>query len=323
MRNPGEDAATAIEDRSIFTADAGRLVPTPLARGPWYPNSQHGSAMLGLLARAVESHEAERPMQVVRLVADLARAAPLQAVRTPSRCLRSGKNVEIVEASIELDGKVFATAQALRIRVADVDVSHHENGRAMPPPYGPPPSRDGRSLLMPLIEGEAFHHAVDIRPTREPAERALWLRLRCPLVAGEPLSPLVRTAALADWSYSVPTIASEIRRGEMLPRTVATINPDAALHIHRPLVGEWLCMDADVHYGPHGAGSANARLYDKRGSIGHTSQSILIRALDEQPLRVCVGKPESHGRQSPQSDGGPRQNAVRSRAWSASRCPVG
>lgn len=273
-----------VEDRSIFTADGSWLIPTPLARGPWYPNSQHGSAMLGLLARAVEQHPAERPMQVVRLVADLGRAAPLQAVRTPSRCLRSGKNVEIVEAEIELDGKVFATARALRIRVTDIDVSHHENGRSTPPPHGPPPATEGTSQLLPLVEGEAFHHSVDIRATRQSAERALWFRLRCPLIAGEPISPFVRVAALADWSYSVPTIAREIRRGEMSPRTVATINPDAAIHVHRPMIGDWLCMDADVHYGPHGAGSANARLYDAHGSIGHTSQSILLRDLEEQPL---------------------------------------
>lgn len=280
------DSAAAIEDRSIFTSNAERLIPTALARGPWYPNSQHGSAMLGLLARAVENHASERPMQVVRLVADLKRAAPMQAVTTPTRCLQSGKNVELVEADIEVDGAVFATARALRIRVADIDVSHHENGQMTAPPYGPAPAREGYSQLMPLVEGEAFHHAVDIRATREYAERALWFRLRCPMVAGERVSPLVRTAALADWSYSVPTIAREIRLGEMLPRTVATINPDAAIHVHRPLVGEWMCMDADVHYGPHGAGSANARLYDERGSIGHTSQSILIRELAEQPLHV-------------------------------------
>jgi len=280
------NSAAAIESRSIFTSQAEQLVPTPLARGPWYPNSQHGSAMLGLLARAVERHEAERPMQVVRLVVDLNKAAPMDAVTTPTRCVRSGKNVEIVEADIEVNGTVFATARALRIRIADIDVSHHENGRWTPPPHGPPPSTEGRSQLLPLVEGEAFHHAVDIRATRDPAERALWFRLRCPLVAGEPVSPLVRTAALADWSYSVPTIACEIRHGAMLPRTIATINPDAAIHIHRPLVGEWLCMDSDVHYGPHGAGSANARLYDERGAIGHTSQSILIRELEEQPLHV-------------------------------------
>ena len=242
--------------------------------------------MLGLLARAVEEHESERPMQVVRLVVDLERAAPMEAVTTPTRCVRSGKNVEIVEADIRVGGTVFATARAMRIRIAEIDVSHHENGRMTPPPYGPPPSTDGTSQLLPLVKGEAFHHAVDIRATGELAERALWFRLRCPMVAGEPLSPLVRTAALADWSYSVPTIAREIRRGEMLPRTVATINPDAAIHLHRPPTGEWLCMDADVHYGPYGAGSANARLFDERGSIGHTSQSILIRQLEEQPLHV-------------------------------------
>jgi len=275
-----------IERRFIFTVEGGRLIPSNLARGPWYADSQHGSAMLGLLARAVELHESDKPMQVARLVADLKRAAPLEPVTTTTRCLRAGKNVEILEADIEAGGTVFATARAMRIRIAEIDVSQHANGAMAPPPYGAPPSDQGESQLMPLFDSEeGFHHTLDIRATLEPAQRALWFRLRCPLVAGEPLSPFVRTATIADWSYSVPTIAREIRAGALEQRTIATINPDASIHVHRPLDGEWLCMDADVHYGPNGAGSANARLYDERGSIGHTSQSILIRDLGEQPLR--------------------------------------
>ena len=55
------DAASALvpDSRPVFRRDGELLVPTPLATGPWYAGSQHGSAMLGLLARAVDRRAAE------------------------------------------------------------------------------------------------------------------------------------------------------------------------------------------------------------------------------------------------------------------------
>ena len=41
-------------------------------------------------------------------------------------------------------------------------------------------------------------------------------------------------------------------------RDFTTINPDTSLNLHRPMIGEWLCMDSHVHYAGCGAGSAAA-----------------------------------------------------------------
>jgi hypothetical protein len=272
------------EGRSIFQRDGDLLVPSGYARGPWYPNSQHGSAMLGLLARAVENHPAERPMRVVRLLVDLPKAAPLVPVSTPTRLVHSGKTMDLVEAAIEADGKSYARATAMRIRDADLDVSTHSPTPAAATPFGPPPAIAGKSQLIPLIEVEAFHMAVDIRLPVAEAGHALWMRLRYPLVAGEATSPFVRTAALADWTYSVPIIAREIREGKVVfrDRSFATINPDAGIHIHRSPHGPWICFNSEVHYGAHGAGTASAQVFDDVGPVGHTSQVILIRPAELQ-----------------------------------------
>ena len=84
----------------VFEPDGDAFVPTELARGPWYPDTQHGSPMLALLARAVERVPAERPSQVTRLTVDLMRAAPMSRVRTEARLVRSGSSVDVIEAEL-------------------------------------------------------------------------------------------------------------------------------------------------------------------------------------------------------------------------------
>jgi acyl-CoA thioesterase len=172
----------------------------------------------------------------------------------------------------------------MRIRDTDLDASPHSPAPAAAQPFGAPPQIEGKSQLIPLIEVEAFHMAVDIRLPALNADHALWMRLRYPLVEGEVTSPFARTATLADWTYSVPIIAREIRDGKILKgdRNFATINPDAGIHIHRSPRGPWICFNSEVHYGARGAGTASAQIFDDVGQVGHTSQVILIRPAELQ-----------------------------------------
>ena len=66
-------------------------------------------------------------------------------------------------------------------------------------------------------------------------------------------------------------------------RRSVSINPDTTLNLHRPLVGEWVCLQGDSHASNGGSGTAFARIYDERGTVGHASQSILIRTADKRP----------------------------------------
>ena len=97
---------------AIFETDGERFLPTRLAQGPWYPDTQHGGPMLGLLARAVERFPSEQPMQVARLTVDLLRAAPMAPVSVTARLYESRRNVEFVEASLLADGREMARATA-------------------------------------------------------------------------------------------------------------------------------------------------------------------------------------------------------------------
>jgi hypothetical protein len=243
--------------------------------------------MLGLLARAVDRHPAAQPMQVVRLTVDFTRAAPLAPLTTPTRTTHGGKSVELVEARIDSGGETYARATAMRFRIDEIDVSDAAPPSGAMKSFALPPASAG--LTLPGIgdgEVEAFHRALEIRPALGTEAAAMWFRLCCPFVADEVTTPLVRAAAIADWTYSIPFLRAllidpEAARRE---RSFTTINPDTSLNLHRPMAGEWLCLESQVHHAGSGAGSAVALLYDADGPIGHASQSILIRGADKRPI---------------------------------------
>lgn len=268
---------------SVFRREGDDWVPNGLAAGPWYPGTQHGSAMLGILAHALDSHESASPMQVARMTVDMMRAAPMQPVQTRVRTTRAGRSVEFLEVTLESEGEIYARANAMRFVVNPVPVPEEYRGEArdlrLPEPSGfGPPGMDEEE------DYEAFHQALEIRPVPGFELPVLWLRLRVPLVEGETPSPFVRTAVAADFTYSLPNM----RRATMDPDSIgnqpfASINPDTALNLHRPMTGEWVALYCHVHYAEHGAGSALAQLYDEQGVIGHASQSLLVRPIDRQP----------------------------------------
>ncbi len=270
---------------AIFHTDGEALVPTGLARGPWYPDTQHGSPMLGLLARSVERVPSERPVQVTRLTSDLLRAAPLAAVTTRARVLRRGSSVEWIEAELLAGDELCARATALRFRVAEVGVPHDvEWSGGSPPPLPESAGRFGWEAARDADDLPALHHALELRPVPGFEAPTAWMRLKVPLVAGEADSPLVRTAVVSDFTYTVPFIRAMSRDREALARRpFVAINPDTTLNLHRMPEGEWICLDARATYDAVGAGTATARLFDARGAIGQSSQSLLVRGLEARP----------------------------------------
>jgi hypothetical protein len=94
------DEADAIFHSADLPADGDGFVPTALARGPWDPNAQHGGAPSAILARAIERHDPEPPMQVARLTIELLRPVPLGPLSVRTRTVRPGKRVQLVEAGL-------------------------------------------------------------------------------------------------------------------------------------------------------------------------------------------------------------------------------
>jgi acyl-coenzyme A thioesterase PaaI-like protein len=246
--------------------DDGRWQPTELARGPWSVDALHGGPVAALLAGALEQAGGGE-LFPARLTVELLRPVPLAPLAVRAAVTRPGRKVQLVEGGLTTDdGTEVARATLLRIRRAAVDLPE----QAQPPvPAGP---ETGRTIEW-VDQDVAFHNSgVDQRYVGglfgEPGPATVWLRLRVPVVPGQPPTPLQRVAAAADFGNGVSGIVDY--------QQVLFINPDLTVYLHRLPDGEWVCLDAVTYGSGDGVGMAESTLYDSQGRLGRSLQSLLF-----------------------------------------------
>jgi hypothetical protein len=101
---------------------------------------------------------------------------------------------------------------------------------------------------------------------RGPAQT--WFRFARPLVDGDRPSPLALVAAAADFGNGVSRILDFERH--------LFVNTDLTIHLRREPEGEWVMLDARTRVERHGVGLAVSTLYDERGAIGLSAQSLYV-----------------------------------------------
>ena len=264
----------------MFERDGTRFVPTQLARGPWNPKALHGGAPSALFATVCEMHDPGPAAFVARVTVELMRPVPLAPLELRVRTIRPGKKVQWIEAMLFADGDhEVARATVLRIRSDEVDTS----GAVHPPVDAPPGPDTVDAQAIPFGEGAVgFWNVHEVRliggSWMEPGPGLAWFRLRCPVIAGEPISPIARVAAAADFGSG---LSNPLRM-----TSAAAINPELTVHAHRHPAGEWVCLESVAWAQPHGVGMAETRLHDENGVIGRGVQSLLVEPAADLPIRI-------------------------------------
>jgi acyl-CoA thioesterase len=258
------------ELEALFVDDGGTFVPTELSRGPWSPDALHGGPVAALVIRAVEHHGPGEDLQPTRLTLELLRPVPFSPLTVRTETMRDGRRVQLVDVMVEADGRDVVRARVLRVRTLGADQQFQTSTAEDPPP--PPPSA-GREGLSPILGGRAFHSdGVEMGFVgglfAQVGPSTVWIRLRVPVVSGEEPTPWQRVAAAADFGNGV---SSELDFGTHL-----FINPDLTVYVHRPPVGEWVCLDARTRFGAPGIGMAESALWDIEGRVGRAAQSLLV-----------------------------------------------
>jgi hypothetical protein len=189
---------------------------------------------------------------------------------------RPGRKVSIV-AVVLSDGETeVARARSLRVRTVDIALP---DDTVQPAPDPPGPAGGGRTIESAWGTGGgiAFHtHACEHRFVEggwdEAGPVAVWIRITKPVVHGETPSGVQRAVAAADFGNGVS-------RG-IDPARFLFINPDLTIHLVRPPAGEWIGMRTGSYYGVDGrstgAGMAESALYDERGRLGRSVQSLFV-----------------------------------------------
>lgn len=257
----------------------GRFQPTEFSRGPWSPDALHGGPVAALVTGAAEGHEVDRsnPMQVARLTLELLRPVPLEPLSVSLRTARRGRKVQLIEVGISAGVREVARALVLRVRQLPLDLpplpaqgsTASGTGGTAPVP-GPEDARpQERDQLW-----TAFHNtAMDLRYVSggwlSAGPATVWFRLTCPVVEGWPVTPAMRAAAAADFGNGISML---------LPfEEWSFVNPDLTMHLDRPPVGEWVCLDATTSVRAEtGLGLAQSAIFDQHGPIGRALQTLVI-----------------------------------------------
>jgi hypothetical protein len=234
--------------------------------GPWGPDAQHAGPPSALLARAIERVAPDRA-HVARVTAEILRPVPLVDLRVDAEVVRPGRSVALIEARLTAGDQPVMSASAWAIRTTELDLPpvSLRDVAAPAPPDAIPDLFEARAetdyiaaMEWRFVEGSFF----------EPGPATAWLRMRMPLVDAETPTPLQRVLTAAD-------SASGISGALDFSRWVY-VNPDLTVHLHRPLDGEWVCLEAETIPEPSGIGLTSATLHDRRGRIGRSAQSLFV-----------------------------------------------
>jgi hypothetical protein len=248
-----------------------RFRATALTRGPWDPRHQHAGPPSALLAHLAERAGGIEGAQLARIAVDLLRPVPLAGeLQGVATVVRGGRRVEQIEATLAADGVEVAHARAWRMRTEAVELP---GGTAEPEP--PPPGPDGlEAAPRPSFwtDDVAYFDALEWRfaggQFERPGPAAAWTRLRVPLIAGEPVTPVEHLLVMADAASGISAALDWT--------TWSFANVDFSVALQRPPEGEWLAMDAHTHPGDRGAGVCVGVLSDTRGRVGVSTQALFI-----------------------------------------------
>jgi hypothetical protein len=278
---------------SIFLARDGGFMPTAHARGPWDPQALHGGAPAALLTAAFERVQPGAELRIGRLGFEFLRPVPFAPLSVSTSVVRAGRRVQELSAELHADlggdtPQLICRASALRVRevpggLPDAPPTPEEPDAAADAAYALGSTRDGamqapdagRAVRFSLDERNEDSFAastMEMRWLSDPwtlGPGRVWMRMRHPLLPGDPPSPLARVAATADFGNGVSAALPFDR--------FLFINADLTIHLQRAPLGEWIGIDARTLLHAGGPGLSESVLYDEHGPVGRAFQTLVVQ----------------------------------------------
>ncbi|ALA67430.1 thioesterase family protein [Corynebacterium lactis] len=263
-----------------------RFLPTSFTHGAWGP-FQHGAPPSALLTRMLERHDGgQEGMRTTRIAVDLLSAVPYTELRARSWVSRPGRQICKVEAELLADVKgswrPVASASAWRMATSDTTQVERAFDDEVPGPG------DAVAESIPLTDEwtGGYIESIEARagePIGAAGTRLHWVRAPHPIVEGEEPTAVERLMQVADTANGIGATLS--------PHEWAFMNTDLVVHLHRlPELATttgadasddtgagWLGIAARGSIGPDGIGMTAGELYDARGPVGRSMQTLLVR----------------------------------------------
>jgi hypothetical protein len=258
-----------VDGQAFYTQTGpGQFDSSRLTAGPWSAASQHGGPPSALLAREMERYEPRDGHRLARVSIDILTPVPVAPLSIAVEEIRTGKRVQLLQATAQAGGRTVLIGRAWRIAAASADFP---TDVPEPTPDGSEPAAqaftfpDGwhaggyLSAIDWCFEGGGF--AAD-GPARA------WARPNVALVGGEVMTPWQRVLTVGDSGSGISACAP--------PAQHPAINCDFAVVLHRDPVGQWIGMDSRTLVTPGAGAMTQTTVFDAAGAAGLATQTLVV-----------------------------------------------
>jgi Acyl-CoA thioesterase C-terminal domain/Acyl-CoA thioesterase N-terminal domain len=256
-----------MNDPALFVRDGDGYLADPVCDGPWAEGALHGGAPAALLAHLLSTELDGTGLALARLTCEFVRPAPRGPLRPRIEVVRPGRRVTLLDgALLDPSGREVTRARALFLAPSAVEGSADEELPFPGPEEGEP--TDWKPVARPLFPADGMEIRFVEGRFFERGPATAWFRLRYEVLAGEPTRAVDRVAAAGDFGNGISSVLSW--------KEHTFINPDLTIYVERPPVDEWIALRSQMRVHAGSVASAESVLYDRRGRIGHATQSLLV-----------------------------------------------
>lgn len=257
--------------------------PTEATQSVWSSDMQHGGPPAGLLMRALTRCAPDSTQHFTRVTTEILGPIGLGLNRVRARQIRPGRQIALIGAELEVqqpDGsyRLAAASVGWRLRSGDTEPIKRTPSEPMTPIMDLPKTvgvtadeKLGVDWGTVGFIGTTITAATE---GRRGDTAAVWIRPAIALVGGESITDLESIFTVLDVANGLGTT--------LRPDEWTWMNTDTTVHLVNPPTGPWLGIDADMARGSHGFGATFADLYDIKGFLGRSAQTVLLSGR-EQP----------------------------------------
>jgi len=240
------------------------------AQGAWRDDELHMAPVSGLVTAELLAHAPREDLRLARISFDILGTLHYGPLTVTTRTIRPGRTIELVESTLEAQGRAALVARAWRLVTSDTADRALADDAALAP-FGECEHYAEMGERWP----GGFIRALDIRvaPDHAPGHGRCWTSSEVEMIAGEPTADVTRLMGMVDVANGVAPV---LPTG---PGGYGYANVDLQVHLYREPVGTRLGLATTSHVGPDGIGLTSAVLHDGLGPFGRSEQLQTVRRM--------------------------------------------
>ena len=258
-----------MDSQAFYTQTGpGEFDSSPLTAGPWSASSQHGGPPSALLVREIECYQPRDGHRLARVSVDILTPVPVAPLTISVAELRTGKRVQLLEATAQAAGRTVLIGRAWRIAAASADFPA---GAPELVPGGVKPTAQDRMFPQAWHSGgylSAIDWCFEAGSFAADGPARAWARPTVALVDGEPMTAWQRVLTVGDSGSGISACAP--------PEEYPAINCDFSVVLHRDPVGEWIGMDSRTVVTPGAGALTQTTVFDAAGMAGLATQTLVV-----------------------------------------------